>query len=78
MEKVFVEHLNSTLSMMNKPVFVQNKGSITAELYDPSLSTADADLLEMVDGIREAEAARLCLYGVPGTGKTLGTTLANA
>lgn len=70
MEKVFVEHLNSTLSMMHKPAFVQNKYSITTDLYDPSLSTADADLLEMVDGIKEAEAARLCLYGVPGTGKT--------
>lgn len=70
MEKVFVEHLNSTLSMMNKPVFVQDKYSFITDLYDPSLSTADADLLEMVDGIREAEAARLCLYGVPGTGKT--------
>lgn len=70
MEKVFVEHLNSTLSLMHKPAFVQNKYSFTTELYDPSLSTADADLLEMVDGIKEAEAARLCLYGVPGTGKT--------
>lgn len=70
MEKVFVEHLNSTLSMMHKPAFVQNKYSFTTDLYDPSLSTADADLLEMVDGIKEAEAARLCLYGVPGTGKT--------
>ena len=73
MEKVFVEHLNSTLSMMHKPAFIQNKGSLATELYDPSLSTADADLLEMIDGIKEAQVARLCLYGVPGTGKTAWT-----
>lgn len=40
------------------------------ETYDPAFIQADADLAEVVDGIRQAGSARLCLYGPPGTGKT--------
>ena len=43
---------------------------MTTKLYDPSLSTADTDLQEIIDGIKQAKSARLCLYCVPGTGKS--------
>lgn len=38
--------------------------------YDLSLTNADHDLAEIVDGLRRTGGGRLCLYGPPGTGKT--------
>jgi len=44
-------------------------GPISA-LYDAAYINADFDPVAMVEGIRSARAARLCLFGPPGTGKT--------
>lgn len=38
--------------------------------YDAALVNADADLLQLADGLASNRIARLCLYGPPGTGKT--------
>lgn len=38
--------------------------------YDAALVNADADLLQLADGLGGNRATRLCLYGPPGTGKT--------
>ncbi|QNA90286.1 ATP-binding protein [Massilia sp. Dwa41.01b] len=38
--------------------------------YDAALVNADADMLQLADGLAGNRAARLCLYGPPGTGKT--------
>ncbi len=69
-ESVFTHHLNETLKFMGiRPMSAVN-GAQPKDLYDPRLSTADADLVEIVEGIKTSKSARLCLYGVPGTGKT--------
>jgi SpoVK/Ycf46/Vps4 family AAA+-type ATPase len=38
--------------------------------YDPGSLNAGLDLAQLLQGVREAGAARLCLYGPPGSGKT--------
>lgn len=40
------------------------------EHYDPNLLNVDANLAEIADGLARGSNARLCLYGMPGTGKT--------
>ena len=70
LQKHFFTHLNATLDTMGiRPVLLQKKLD-PADLYDPQLSTADYDLNEIAKGVAQAQNARICLYGVPGTGKT--------
>ena len=38
--------------------------------YDPTYVNTTMDLNNLLQGIREAQSARICLYGVPGTGKS--------
>ncbi|MBS0461434.1 MAG: AAA family ATPase, partial [Proteobacteria bacterium] len=38
--------------------------------YDPAFLNADRDLSALAQALRTRPAARLCLYGAPGTGKT--------
>ena len=38
--------------------------------YDPNFVNSDCDLNELIQGIKESKNARICLYGVPGTGKS--------
>ena len=38
--------------------------------YDPNFVNSDCDLNELIQGIKESKSARICLYGVPGTGKS--------
>lgn len=38
--------------------------------YDPNFINSSCDLNELMQGIKESESARICLYGVPGTGKS--------
>jgi SpoVK/Ycf46/Vps4 family AAA+-type ATPase len=38
--------------------------------YDPAFVNADADLKALAEGIAAHPNARLCLYGLPGTGKS--------
>ena len=38
--------------------------------YDPNLVNSDCDLTELMQGIKVSKNARICLYGVPGTGKS--------
>lgn len=45
--------------------------------YDPAFLNTDRDLSALIEGLRAGRAARLCLFGPPGTGKTaLGHHLA--
>ena len=41
--------------------------------YDPNFVNSDCDLTELMQGIKESKGARICLYGVPGTGKSAYT-----
>ncbi len=46
-------------------------GSLPAlDLYRPDFTCSDTDLQALVDGVRTSGAARICLFGPPGTGKT--------
>jgi len=38
--------------------------------YDPSYVNTSMDLTQLLGGIKDSNSARLCLYGVPGTGKS--------
>lgn len=38
--------------------------------YDPLLITADVDLVDVVEGLRSNDSARVLLFGAPGTGKS--------
>ena len=38
--------------------------------YDPNFVNSDCDLTELMQGIKASKNARICLYGVPGTGKS--------
>ena len=38
--------------------------------YDPNFVNSNCDLNELIRGIRESKSARICLYGVPGAGKS--------
>ena len=38
--------------------------------YDPNFVNSDCDLTELMQGIKVSKNARICLYGVPGTGKS--------
>ena len=40
------------------------------DTYDPTYVNTSMDLKGLLGGIRTSESARLCLYGVPGTGKS--------
>jgi SpoVK/Ycf46/Vps4 family AAA+-type ATPase len=40
------------------------------EVYDPALTNADCDLAALAEGLARTRAARLLLWGPPGTGKT--------
>ncbi|MGZ8315611.1 MAG: AAA family ATPase [Telluria sp.] len=53
----------------HRPLSQGDAGRLPAE-YDAALLNADADMLQVAEGLAETRAARLCLYGPPGTGKT--------
>ena len=38
--------------------------------YDPNFVNSNCDLNELMQGVKESKSARVCLYGVPGTGKS--------
>lgn len=49
------------------------KGKLSDDLpgsYDPNFVNSNCDLNELMQGIKESKNARVCLYGVPGTGKS--------
>src|SRR5690606_32926292 len=40
------------------------------DFYKPEYVNCKLDLTKVLEGIRECESARICLFGPPGTGKT--------
>ncbi len=58
-EKLKVQGLNPPRAVTGAEVF-----------YDPALINCQHDLLAIAEGIRRVGAARLCLYGPPGSGKS--------
>jgi SpoVK/Ycf46/Vps4 family AAA+-type ATPase len=65
--------------LVNQTLQAQGHGQIKCSqaddsVYNPAYINADFDPTGLVEGIRRANAARLCLYGPPGTGKTAFAT----
>ena len=69
-ESILLDQINATLKAQgDKAVKISSRHQVE-QLYDPALSTASVDLVELVQGVSDVQSARICLYGVPGTGKT--------
>lgn len=77
-EKCFTELLNESLKAMNLYDVKAAKKTIKPLIpYDVNLANTDKDLKELIKGLKNSPCARLCFYGVPGTGKTaLGSHIA--
>jgi SpoVK/Ycf46/Vps4 family AAA+-type ATPase len=65
-----VELVGSTLKAQGHVLPRKYEASLVADAYDLAFVNADADLDALVRGIGGYGAARLLLFGVPGTGKT--------
>ncbi len=68
--KALLRLVSHTLQAQGHAALAPNPMAGLPEGYDPQSVHADADLVELVEGIRHSESARMCLYGPPGTGKT--------
>jgi transitional endoplasmic reticulum ATPase len=72
------EKLSETLQgLINKTLIAQGHQGLEKEsvdclpdFYDPDLINCDADLKELAEGIKKHGSARICLFGIPGTGKS--------
>ncbi len=73
-----VAQLSSVLQeMMDKTLQAQGHAGLNADnsaqlpdCYDPDLINCDADVKQIAAGIQRNGSARICLFGIPGTGKT--------
>ena len=66
----FERLINNTLKAQHHAPIPKHKASELPAYYDATLTNADIDLIAIADGIKHADAGRLCLYGPAGTGKT--------
>ena len=69
-DKAFENIINNTLKAQGYPKIQNNTSEALPESYDPSYVNTDTDLKALAKGIKEHPNARICLYGVPGTGKS--------
>jgi SpoVK/Ycf46/Vps4 family AAA+-type ATPase len=70
-DKALENILNNTLKAQGSPqIQKQTSEEALPESYDPSYINTDTNLKELAEGIKNNSNARLCLYGVPGTGKS--------
>jgi len=71
-DKAFESILNNTLKAQGYPQ-IQKKSTVEEALpksYDPSYINTYTNLKALAEGIKVHPNARICLYGVPGTGKS--------
>ncbi len=69
-DAAFENIINHTLKAQGYPKIQNNTEEALPESYDPSYINTDANLLQLAKGIKAHPNARICLYGVPGTGKS--------
>jgi len=69
-DKAFESILNNTLKAQGYPKIQNATEESLPESYDPAYINTDADLKDLAKGIKKHPNARICLYGVPGTGKS--------
>ena len=69
-DAAFENIINHTLKAQGHPKIQNSTEEALPESYDPSYINTDTDLLQLAKGIKAHPNARICLYGVPGTGKS--------
>ena len=74
--KEFIRVINNILKAQGHQMIEENKIKKESsedkipDIYDPNYINSSEDLNEITKGIKRAKSARICLYGVPGTGKS--------
>lgn len=68
-EKIMDTVVGAALSVQNQ-AFSRSSTQGMSVSYDLSVVNSDCDLHQLVEGLRAANAGRICLYGPPGTGKS--------
>ena len=69
-DAAFENIINHTLKAQGYPKIQNNTEEALPESYNPSYINTDTNLQQLAKGIRAHPNARICLYGVPGTGKS--------
>ena len=69
--KAFERVINNTLKAQGyEEIRDYNPRDDLPSSYDPNFVNSGCDLNELMQGIKASRNARICLYGVPGTGKS--------
>ena len=69
--KAFERVINNTLKAQGyEEIRDYNPRDDLPSSYDPNFVNSDCDLNELMQGIKISKNARICLHGVPGTGKS--------
>jgi len=68
--KPFTHLLNNTLRAQGYEEMKKDTTTALPESYNSSYINTDINLKELAKGIKKHPNARICLYGVPGTGKS--------
>jgi len=69
--KAFTHLLSNTLKAQGYgEIKKENSENSLSTIYNPNYVNSTTDLKELTQGIKKTGTARLCLYGVPGTGKS--------
>jgi len=69
--KAFTHLLGNTLKAQGfGDIHDEQDANTLPSVYKPGFVNASTDLSELTEGIRRSGNARLCLYGIPGTGKS--------
>jgi SpoVK/Ycf46/Vps4 family AAA+-type ATPase len=69
-DHAFEKILNNTLKAQGHAEIQTNITENLPATYDPSYINTDTNLKDLAKGIKKHPNARICLYGVPGTGKS--------
>ena len=69
--KAFERVISNTLKAQGYGEIEKDKSSDDLpSSYDPNFVNSNCNLNELMQGIKASKSARVCLYGVPGTGKS--------
>lgn len=69
-DKAFEDILNNTLKAQGYKKIQTKVIESLPQSYDPAYINTNTNLKELAEGIKNHANARICLYGVPGTGKS--------
>ena len=69
-DKAFESLLNNTLKAQGYPKIENKTEEGLPDTYNPNYINTEANLNVLAEGIKNNPNARICLYGVPGTGKS--------